>query len=455
MSPSLCIHNAVLVSATGARPGGILATDGMITALLEPTDRPAADTSIDGECRLLFPGFVDTHVHLRDPGLTYKEDFSSGSMAAACGGVTTVMCMPNTKPPLADIGALALARAAGQEKSYVDFCLQGSITANNLGEVAPLWREGVSSFEINLSDGAEGPSVERIDDDDLLLDIMRRVAAIDAPLGMYTGHQAITARAVPRLQATGRRDSRAHAEARPPIAEVVGVAKALELALDADAKVVFREVTTKRALELLRRGKKDRRAGAVLVEVTPHHVLLTDDVIDRLGSFAQIVPPLRSEIHRLASLGALVDGTVDFVGSDHAPHSADEKTDDAWRSRNGTPGLETCVPALMDLVARGLLTYQDVCRVFSTAPAQAFGLGGRKGTLAVGADADFALVDPSLRRALTPERSKSKMKRSALEGVELSGWPVLTVLRGDVVMENSQIIGPPRGQFVAGQGYLG
>ena len=139
MSASLCIHNAILVSDKDMVPGGILSEGGKISAILKDGDHANADVSIDAKKGLLFPGFIDTHVHFRDPGLTYKEDFGSGSEAAAVGGVTTVMCMPNTKPPLATIAALDMARAAGEEKSYVDFCLQGSITSENLNEIAGLW----------------------------------------------------------------------------------------------------------------------------------------------------------------------------------------------------------------------------------------------------------------------------------------------------------------------------
>ena len=423
--------------------------------MLDGDDCPAADISIDAKGRMLFPGFVDTHVHFRDPGLEYKEDFASGSEAAACGGVTTVMCMPNTNPPIASLDAFALARSQGEKKSYVDFCLQASVTATNLSQARALWGVGPSSFEINLSDGGEGAGVERVDDDGLLLEIMSITAEIRAPLGMYTGSQGITSRAIERLRAGGRHDTRAHAQARPPVAEVVGIAKALELAREADAPVVFREVTTRRAFELLRRAKLDRPPASIAVEVTPHHMLVNDEVLDRLATVAQIVPPLRSELDRRASVAAVLEGTVDFVGTDHAPHAIHEKTDDAWASRNGTPGLDTGAAVLLDFAARGVWSYPDVCRLFATAPAIAFGFGGRKGVLSIGADADLALIDPERRRTVTPSLLKSKMKRCALEGVELSGWPILTILRGCVIMEDGKLTGPPRGKFLAGLGFAG
>jgi dihydroorotase len=448
---TLCIGNALLVSPDAVRRGGILVADGKIVAILDATDMPHADVSIDARERLLFPGIVDSHVHLRDPGLTYKEDFASGTEAAAIGGVTTVMCMPNTNPPIADAASFAAAREAGESKAHVDFCLQASVSAASLDKAADLWALGPSSFEINLSDGAEGAGTARMDDDAVLLETMSEMARIGAPLGMYTGSQAITAKLTEFARAKGLRGARDHADCRPPIAEALGVAKAVELGAEAGARLVFREVTTARAFATLFRAKQDR-PQMIHVEATPHHLLVNDEVIDRLGTVAQIIPPLRSERDRLGAVAALAGGTIDFIGSDHAPHAESEKTDDAFASRNGTPGLDTLAAAVMTLAASGALTYPDICRLLCAAPAAAFGFAGRKGTLAIGADADCVLIDPALRRVVTPDIIHSKMKRTALEGQTLSGWPVLTTLRGRVIADNGAMVHSGGGRFLPGPG---
>lgn len=451
--PTLCISNALLVSPDAVRPGGILAADGKIVTLLDANDSPQADIAIDARGLLLFPGFVDGHVHLRDPGLTYKEDFASGTEAAAIGGVTTVMCMPNSSPPITDVASFAAARAAGECKAHIDFCLQASVSAATLDKAGELWASGPSSFEINLSDGAEGAGTTRMDDEEILLATMREMARIGAPLGMYTGSQVITSRLTELARKQGLRSARDHAECRPPLAETLGIARAIELAAKADASVVFREVTTGYAFELLRRAKRER-PNMLHVEVTPHHLLLNDETIDRLGTVAQIIPPLRGEHDRLAAVAAVVDGTVDFIGSDHAPHAESEKTDDAFASRNGTPGLDTLAAAMMTLVASRAVAPPDLCRLLCAAPAAAFGLAGRKGTLAAGADADCVLIDPGLRRTVTPDIIRSKMKRCAFEGQDLTGWPVLTVLRGSVIAENGHLTRTAGGRFLPGPGYL-
>jgi dihydroorotase (multifunctional complex type) len=448
----LCIGNATLVSTNGIRHGGILAAGDKIVAILDADDMPYADTTVDAGKRLLFPGFIDSHVHLRDPGLTYKEDFASGTEAAAIGGVTTVMCMPNTSPPISDPKSFLTARSAGEGKAHVDFCLQASVSEETAGSIDALWADGPSSFEINLSDGAEGAGTTRMDDEGALLETMHQMARIGAPLGMYTGSQMITARLVAEARMHGRRSARDHARARPPVAEATGVAKAIELAYAARAKVVFREVSTARAFQLLRRAKQDR-PDQISVEVTPHHLLLNDEVLDRLGTIAQIIPPIRGESDRLAAIAAVCDGTIDFIGSDHAPHAGYEKTDDAYASRNGTPGLDTLAAAMMSLAASGTVTYSDICRLLCAAPATTFGILGRKGTLSVGADADCVLIDPTLRRVVGPDMIHSKMKRCALEGQSLTGWPVLTVLRGGIIAENGNLIQRNGGRFLPGPGF--
>jgi len=448
---TLCIGNALLVSPDRVRAGGVLAADGKIVAILDSNDMPRADIVIDARQRLLFPGFVDSHVHLRDPGLTHKEDFATGTTAAAIGGVTTVMCMPNTSPSITDAATLAAARAAGEARAHVDFCVQASLSAETLDKAAELWALGPSSFEINLSDGSEGGTTVRMDDDALLLETMREMARIGAPLGMYTGSQSLTVKLTALAREKGLKSARAHADCRPPIAEALGVAKAVELGAEAGARLVFREVSTARAFTTLRRAKQDR-PNMVHVEATPHHLLVNEEVIDRLGTIAQIIPPLRSERNRLAALAALADGTIDFIGSDHAPHAITEKTDDAFASRNGTPGLDTLAAALMTLAASGAMTYPDLCRLMCAAPAAAFGFAGRKGTLSVGADADCVLIDPDIRRVVSPDLIHSKMKRVALEGQTLSGWPVLTVLRGEVIAENGALVKRGGGRFLPGAG---
>ena len=444
--PLFCIHNARLVSGGGLRAGGVIVgDDGRIDRLLGNGEAPAAaDIVIDARGLLLYPGFVDAHVHMRDPGATYKEDFRSGTRAAACGGVTTVMCMPNTSPPVTSPAGFAQARAAGEASSFVDFTLQAGVARDNLESLGDLWNAGATSFEALMSDAPEN---DRLDIDRYAA-AAERVAALGAVIGVYAGQQLLLDRRLAELPAECV-DFRTFAEAREPLAEAVGIATAIEICRATGARTVLRQVCTARGFALARRAKTD--ALPLAVEATPHHLHLDAALLESLRGFAYMIPPLRSGADRRAAVAAMAEGTIDFVGSDHAPHSVAEKARDTPREvPGGTPGLDTIAAAVLDLAARGAISWPDVARLLAERPAELFGLAGRKGVLAPGADGDMALVDPELRRTVSAADIRSRAGRSPFEGVELTGWPVLTVLRGRVIAADGALTDEtPGGAFLA------
>ncbi len=201
---------------------------------------------------------------------------------------------------------------------------------------------------------------------------------------------------------------------------------------------------------MLRAAKRVRGGERLFVEVTPHHLRLDAGAIDRLGRFAHMVPPLRAAEDRDAAIAALADGTIDVVGSDHAPHGEAEKTSaEPWSVPGGTPGLDTIAAAVLDLAVRGEIPFSRVAEVLAATPARIFGIGYLKGDLRLGLDGDLVLVDIEAERCVTAEMIRSKAGRSVFEGTTLRGWPVLTVLRGEIVAENGRPIErPPTGRFV-------
>ncbi len=444
---TLCIHNASIVTSKGITMGGIVAADGRIAAHLAGTDSAAADTVIDARQRLLFAGFVDAHVHMRDPGQPQKEDFSSGSTAAAIGGITTVMCMPNTRPPVDSIAGFDLAREAGERGSYVDFALQAAVHPRNHDALAMLWHAGVVSFETMLADGPPG---EAYVDSALLLHMLTQIADLDARVGVYCGNQAVVDAALARIRAAGRMDFPAFAESRPPVSEALGLAQLIEARHATGAKIIARQVSTARGFELVAAAKAQSPDGAVAVEVTPHHLHLDRAMLARFGPYAQMLPPLRSPTDVSAAQQAAATGVVDFIGSDHAPHALAEKTSNPWDSLSGTPGLDTLAAAALDLAARQIIDYPRVAALLSEQPAKLFGLADRKGSLATGADADFVLVDPQAPLQVTPAVIHSRAARSPFEGMTLHGRPVMTILRGEVIAEDGALVATkPGGRFLA------
>ena len=442
---SLCIHNAKVVTGTIAS-GGVLIEDGRIAACLHGNDRASADVVIDARSRLLFPGFVDAHVHMRDPGQRQKEDFGSGSAAAAVGGITTVMCMPNTRPPIDSQSGFDHARKAGESRSFVDFALQAAVHPSNQQAMASLWDAGVVSFETMLADG---PAGEAYVDAARLLDMLAQAAALGARVGVFAGSQPVIDATLDRLRQAGRTDFPAFAESRPAISESLGLVQLIEARHATGAHVIARQVSTARGFEIVAAAKAQAPAS-ILIEVTPHHLHLDATALAQLGPFAQMLPPLRSKADVAAAQAAAAAGVVDFVGSDHAPHALTEKdTADPWSCPSGTPGLDTLAPAVLDLAAGGIIAYAQVALLLAERPAQAFGLGDRKGRIAVGLDADVVLVDPGATLRVTPEVIRSRAGRSPFEGLILRGRPVLTVLRGEVVAEDGKIaVDRPRGRFL-------
>jgi dihydroorotase len=445
---TLCIHNARIVRSTGITGGGILAADGRIADLLNGTDKATADTVIDARGRMVFAGFVDAHVHMRDPGQPQKEDFTSGSTAAAIGGVTTVMCMPNTKPPLDSVAALDLVRRSGERASYVDFALQAAVHPQNHSGMAALWRAGVVSFETMLADGPPGEAYTNFT---VLTQMLAHAAELGARVGVYSGSQEMIDAALKRLRAAARMDFLAFAESRPPESEARGLEELMRAQTATGAEIIARQISTARGFHIVADARSKAPAGSIRVEATPHHLQLNIITLARLGPYAQMLPPLRAATDVAAAQRAAADGIVDFIGSDHAPHAVAEKNAaDPWASPSGTPGLDTVVASALDLAARQILSYPRVAALLAERPAQIFGLADRKGHLDIGADADLVLIDAQAPFDVTPQVIRSRAARSPFEGMQLRGRPLLTILRGEVIAEDGQLVATqPTGRFLA------
>ncbi len=445
---SLCIHNATLVTAASERRGGVLVgDDGRIEALLDGDGAATAAEVIDAKGKLLFPGFLDAHVHMRAPGFTQKEDFASGTTAAACGGSTTVMCMPHSDPAVDSVAGFEVARAAGEGSAFVDFTLQGAIVPGNLDDLAELWATGISSFEALLADVPKPVLL----DGDQALHALATVAELDAIVGVLSGAHDIYTGHVARARAAGVEDYQSAARARPAVGEAAGLASLIEMARATGARVALRQTSTARGFELARRAKADDVMHRISVELVPHYMVLDESVLQRLGPFAWMIPPLKTPADCAAAAAALADGTVDFIGTDHAPHAIEEKEGKSpWEAMPGTPGLDTAAASILNAACNGRIPFARVAEVLCANPARLFSLTGRKGELTPGADGDLVLVDAGAERTVNPYMIRSKAGRSSFEGTTLKGWPVLTALRGRVVAKNRTLVSAePGGRFVA------
>jgi dihydroorotase len=418
-------------------PGGLATVDigvagGRIAAILPPGRGRAAD---ERDCRglTILPGCIDTQVHFREPGLEHKEDLESGSRAAVMGGITALFEMPNTRPLTDSAGALAdkLARARG--RMWCDHGFYMGATAENADQLAELERLpgccGVKLF-MGASTGdllvPDDPTLRRV-----LASGRRRVA--------------IHAEDEPRLQArAGLRvagDPSSHPVWRDDESALTATRRAIAAARATGRRVHILHVTTPAELAFL----KDHKDIAS-VEVTPQHLTLAaEEAYPRLGTLAQMNPPIRSGAHRDGLWHWLGQGVVDVIGSDHAPHTLEEKARPYPESPSGMPGVQTLLPLMLTHVAAGRLTLGRLVDLLCEGPRRLFGLRG-KGRIAAGEDADLTVVDLKARWTIEPAWLESRCGWSPFEGMEMVGRPAGTIIRGMTVMWDGVRMGPPSGR---------
>ena len=395
----------------------IAVRDGKVAALLDPAESAPARETVDVDGCIVFPGLVDAHVHFREPGLTHKEDFESGSRAAAVGGVTTVMVMPTDSPMTQTPQQFEEKHRLAEGRCHVDFALQ-ALLATNTAEIAALAAAGAASFEIFMGLLPEA----------LCLRTEKEVAGALAAVR--------AAGAVAGVTALDERLSASFA----PEDEAEGVARALRAHATAGGRMHLRQISSAAALEAL------RRAGpGVSSEVTPHNLLLTEETFARLGAVAKVVPPLRTPADTAALQTALAQGLVSIVATDHAPHTPAEKDAGLAKAPGGFPGVQTMLPLLLKLVADGALTYKGLVHVACAEPARIFGLYPRKGALQAGSDADLVVVDPARSMHIRNADQASKAGRTPFDGWQVPATPITTILRGAIIMRDGAMAGSPRG----------
>ncbi|MFM9888832.1 MAG: dihydroorotase [Burkholderiales bacterium] len=427
--------------------------DGRIAFIGSALPLTASTRVIDAGGLVVLPGLVDVHVHLRDPGLTHKEDFYSGTTAAASAGITTVVAQPNTNPAITTPAAFAAARASGEHNAVVDFGISAAATEENLEHLEALVACGSLSLDFPL--GGSGPALT-VRSNATLLAILEVVARTGTFATVYTGDNEVSSAARERLQHAGRKDALAYADAFPAATELLGTGRLIAAAIATGARVHIRQVSCPETVALANRNMPLLKPGHLTLEVTPHHLYLDRSAIQAQGVLAVMGPPLRTPDDAAAMRRALRDGQIQIVTTDHAPHLRSEKEagrDDVWRCPPGTPGLETFLPSLLAAVHRGEMSLPDLANVACEQPARLFGLHPRKGSIRPGADADLVIVDPAAPFVVDPERFFSKARYSPFSG-SLRGKVHTTLVRGTVVYQGNGAEPPIRvprgfGRFLA------
>jgi len=460
----LLVQGGTVVSPDGRREADVLCEDERVVAVLEPGQPAEADERLDAGGLLVFPGFIDPHLHARDPGDVHKEDFAHATRAAAAGGVTTVLVMPNAVPPVTDAATFRRRAEEHGAVACVDFGLWGlSLGAANLEDVAGLFREGAVGVKLfwgyaldrqtkrlvyNAGDAAPEDVIPPAETGEVLR-LFREVARADGLVAAHCEDRGI----LDVAQAWLGHAPRTYAEmlaARPDVAEASSVAVGIELARATGARFHVVHISSARATELVRRAQGD--GVRVSAETCPHYLLWTAADCEGRDAATKAFPPCREEADREALWRAVGDGTVSSIGSDHAPHTLEDKLQPFSSAPAGMVAVETMAPLMIDRMVAGRLTAERLSWVLSEGTARLYGLYPRKGAVLPGADADLTLVDPAARWTVRGERLHSVQRHTPLEGAQLRGAPVAAVLRGAVVMADREPVGGARGRFVRREG---
>ncbi|TKT81316.1 dihydroorotase [Aquamicrobium sp. LC103] len=415
----------------GLRDVGVRA--GRIAAIGDLSASSAGET-IDCTGLHVLPGVIDSQVHFREPGLEHKEDLETGSRAAVLGGVTTVFEMPNTNPLTTSEQALADKIARATNRMHGDFAFWVGGTRENAPHVGELERlPGAAGIKVFMGSSTGNLLVE---DDEGVLEILRNTRRRAA------FHSEDEFRLRERLGERVEGDPASHPVWRDEITALRCTERLVRIARQARARIHVLHISTAEEIGFLENHK-----DVASCEATPHHLTLSADDYASLGTLIQMNPPVRDKRHRDGVWRGISDGIVDVLGSDHAPHTLEEKAKTYPASPSGMTGVQTLVPIMLDHVNAGRLTLQRFVDLSSHGPNRLFGIA-RKGRIAAGYDADFTVVDMKRRETITNAQAGSKAGWTPYDGRQVTGWPVGTIVRGARVMWEGEITTPGQGQPV-------
>jgi dihydroorotase len=434
-SYDLVLKGGTVVNQDGAGNRNIGVRGGRIAAIGGLAGASAGEV-IDCTGLHILPGVIDSQVHFREPGAEHKEDLESGSRAAVAGGVTGVFEMPNTRPLTTSAETLADKVKRATNRMFCDFAFYMGGTRENARQLPELERlPGCAGTKVFMGSSTGDLLVDDDQGIDLIISQIRRRAA-------FHSEDEFRLKARKAEQRAG--DPSSHPVWRDPEAARLCTERLLRIARKHGKRIHVLHISTADEMPLLAANK-----DLATVEVTPHHLtLVAPDAYERLGTRAQMNPPVRDEPHRAAIWRALQAGVVDVLGSDHAPHTLAEKEKPYPESPSGMTGVQTLVPIMLDHVNKGRLTLERFVDLTSHGPGRIFGIAG-KGRIAEGYDADFTIVDLKRRQTVTNGWMESRAGWTPYDSVEVQGWPVGTIIRGRRVMWESEILGAAQGQAIA------
>ena len=445
MKVDLAITNGFLVDSKGIYPGVLYIREGKIIGITQSLEHPPQEV-IDANGLYILPGAIDGHVHMMDPGYTDREDFITGTRAAARGGVTTVIDHHRTEPQVFGPEEFLGKKEYLKTRSIVDFGLLGGLSLTNLENLRGLWEAGALGFK--------GFTCELHEADALgignLMEILVEILKFDGIALFHCEDDSLLKKTEERLRKQGRKDPLSVSEWRSPEAEEMAVRTLIYAARKTGARVAVAHTSLPSLV--LEQAAARAQGISIYTETCAQYLYLTEEDLKAKGPFAKFTPPPRKKEDAEKMGWCLAQGLIDMVNSDHCPYPRSDKEaglKDIWQAPFGIPGVETAISILLDGVAAGKWTLSKVAEVRSEKPAMIYGLAGQKGFLRVGNDADLIFVDMKRKRRLDNGEVFSKCGWTPYHGKEMAGDVALTMVRGKVVMREGKVIGEPGwGRFV-------
>lgn len=451
----LLIKDGILVSGEGETPLDIAIHDGKVAALLTPGQDIAARETIDAGGLHVFPGIIDGHCHMRDPGRMEREDFWTGTQAAAAGGITTVCEMPISIPPVYTAEILKQRAETVQPRALIDFALYGTAGFENLAEIQGLADAGAVAFKTYLHPAEPGREKEFTGlicpDSSSQYETMEAVAKTGRRHCLHCETNEMIVMFTEKLKASGRTDGLVHTESRPAVCEDSSVALSLAIGGAVDASMVICHMSSAGAVQLVKEAKA--RGVDVIAETCPTYIFLSDEYLVNFGPYAKNNPPLRSEENRQQLWEYINDGTIDYIATDHSPWRPESKDGGIFTANSGIASFDMFMPLMIDAINRGVIGYGKAAAMLSEKPAEVFMLK-EKGHLKPGYDADFVLIDMNSEFVFDKKNSYSKAGETMhiFDGMKLSGKIQSTWVRGTKVHENGTTVAPSgHGKFVRPQ----
>jgi dihydroorotase/allantoinase len=439
LTVDIVVKNGLMVLPSGITEGSLVIDDGKIIGIVK-SGEPKADKVIDASGKVVLPGMIDMHVHLRDPGFPERENFESGTRAAAAGGVTTVIDMPNTQPATVTVEAFLDKKKMADGKSLVDFGFIGGAGEVSREDIIGLTKEGATGFKSFLIARFK----ELAASDYRLYKHMQLLGELDRPLLVHAENGDLVDKYMEEAVSSGRTDPLAHCDFRPDIAEIEATMRCITLAAEADCHLHICHMSSGGAVDIVEWAQSIGQL--VTAETSTNYLLFTRETMEERGPYAKVDPPLRSKDDQLRLWEALNDGTLDVLASDHAPYTKEEKErgwDNIYDAPSGGVVIETSLPLMLDAVNNDKMSIERLVEVFSTNPAVMNGLYPKKGDLILGGDADVVIVDMDKTFHIKGENLQTIQKITPYEDMKGKGMPTMTLVRGKMVYEDGQVIGKP------------